>query len=113
MEGPVPRNELSAILLMTDHYNDPDHCKEISRRVVDKIIFITDSTIALCWCQNTNKRLRSNVFSRMEPARRMIQWTLDTKEIPLFHIDGTSNITNILTKPIELEVCNVSVGSDC
>ena len=39
---------------------------------VDVIVYITDSTIALCWCHNTNKRLWSFVLSRVESAKRMI-----------------------------------------
>ena len=42
----------------------------------------------------------------------MIQWTLDAELIPLLHIDGNSNLADLLTKPMELEVENVSVGSD-
>ena len=74
--------------------------------------YITDSTIALCWCDNTNKSLRSYVLSRVESARRMIQWTLDSEDIPLYHIEGTSNLAYLLTKPMELDVSNVNIGSD-
>ena len=39
------------------------------------------------------KRLGSFVLSRVESASRMIQWTLDSDEILLYHIEGTSNLT--------------------
>ena len=75
MKGTVPRNELSANLLMTEL---PYIVKKSQGEQVDEIIYTTDSTIALCWCHNTNKRLRSYVLSRVESARRMIQWAVDT-----------------------------------
>ena len=79
------------------------------REEVDEIIYITDR---LCWCHNTNKRLRTYVLSRVNSARRMIQWTLNTEDISLFHIDGKSNLADLLSKLMELEVRSVSIGSD-
>ena len=96
MKGTVPRNELSAILLMTEL---AFIVKKSLGEQVDKIIYVTDSMIASHWRQNTNKRLRSYVLSRVNLARRMIQWTLDCELIPLFHIDGNSNLADLLTKP--------------
>ena len=54
MKGTVPRNELSATLLMTELAYI---VKKSLREQVDEIIYITESPIVLCWCHNTNKRL--------------------------------------------------------
>ena len=53
LNGTIPRNELSAIMLMTELH---------------------------------------------ETIRRMINWTTETETIPLFHIDGLTNIADLLTK---------------
>ena len=52
IKGTVPRNELSAILLMTELAYI---VKKSLGEKVDDIIYITDSTIALCWSYNINK----------------------------------------------------------
>jgi hypothetical protein len=96
MSATVPRNELSAILLMTEMAYIVSKALE---GMITQILYITDSTIALSWCHNINKRLRLYVHSRVESIRRMIEWTLDsTEELPLFHIDGRLNIADLLTK---------------
>ena len=69
MKGTIPRNELSAILLMTEIAFFTK--KSLGDKVGD-IIFVTDSTIALCWVHNENKRLRIFVLNRVETIRRMI-----------------------------------------
>ena len=63
MKGTIPRNELSAIMLMTEVAFIAK--KSLGDRVGD-IIFVTDSTIALCWVHNENKRLRIFVLNRVE-----------------------------------------------
>ena len=70
LNGTIPRNELSAIMLMTEVAFIAK--KSLGSRV-DDIIFVTDSTIALCWVHNENKRLRIFVLNRVETIRRMIK----------------------------------------
>ena len=86
LNGIIPRNELSAIMLMTEvafiAY------KSLGNRV-DDIIFVTDSTIVLCWVHNENKSMRTFILNRVETIRRIINWTTETETIPLFHIDGS------------------------
>ena len=94
MKGTVPRNELSAIMLMTEVAFITK--KTLGDRVED-IIFVTDSTIALCWIHNENKKLRIYVLNRVETIRRMINWTTDQEEILLFHVTGTQNVADLLT----------------
>ena len=79
---------------------------------VEIVIYVTDSTIALCWVHNVNKRLRIFVLNRVETIRRMIEWTNGDQDIPLFHIDGTLNLADLLTKEHDLGVQDVSTGSD-
>ena len=96
MSATVPRNELSAILLTTELAFIVTRALQ---GLVKDFVYVTDSTIALAWCHNMNKRLRLYVHSRVESVRRMIEWT--TKEndtLPLYHIDTALNIADLLTK---------------
>ena len=109
MKGTIPRNELSAIMLMTEVAFIVK--KALGDRVED-VIYITDSTIALCWVHNIHKRLRIFVLNRVETIRRMIEWTTEDQDIPLFHIDGTQNLADLLTKEHLLGVADVSTNSE-
>jgi hypothetical protein len=81
--------------------------------MVTQIIYVTDSTIALSWCHNINKRLRLYVHSRVESIRRMIEWTLDSnEELPLFHIDGRLNIADLLTKEHDISTQTLDQNSE-
>jgi len=104
----IPRNELSAILMMSELAYIVR--KSLGDRV-DQMIYATDSTIALSWCHNTNKKLRSFTFNRVETIRRMISWTTESDDIPLYHIDGLLNVADLLTKKHQLTPQDVSAGS--
>ena len=108
MKYTIPRNELSAILLATEL---GFLVKKALGDKIHEILYVTDSTIALSWCHNTSKKLRAFIFARVESIRRMIQWTTEQDSIPLFHIEGTSNIADLLTKKHDLKVKQVSIGS--
>jgi hypothetical protein len=62
MKGTVPRNELSAIMLMSE-------LAYIAKRAlgekVKDIIYLTDSTIALCWIHNTQIKVRAYISTRI------------------------------------------------
>ena len=109
LSATIPRNELSAIMLMTELGYI---VKKALGNKVDEIIYITDSTIALSWCHNINKNLRAFVISRVETSRCMIQWTLDSDEIPLYHFEGTLILSDMLTRPATISVDKVSIGSE-
>ena len=79
---------------------------------IGEIIYITDSTIALCWVHNIAKRLRVYVLNRVETIRRMMEWTTGEEEVPLYHIDGPSNVADLLTKEHILSIRDVSTGSE-
>ncbi len=65
---------------------------------VGEIIYITDSTIALSWCSNSNIKLRLFVYNRVMTILRMIEWTTGDKNIPLYHIESEMNLADLLTK---------------
>lgn len=92
----IPRNELSAILLMAEL---AFITKKSLGSAVSEVLYFTDSTIALSWCHNVNKKLRMFVHNRVSTIRRFIEWTVGECEVlPLYHIDGTINIADLLTK---------------
>ena len=68
MKGTIPRNELSAIMLMTEV---AFIVKKAFGDSIGEIIYITDSTIALCWVHNIAKRVRVYVLNRVETIRMM------------------------------------------
>ena len=108
MKYTVPRNELSAILLATEL---AFLVKKALGERVGEILYVTDSTIALSWCHNTVRKLRAFIFARVESIRRMIQWTTEKDEIPLYHVDGTKNLADLLTKRHDIKIDQVSIGS--
>ena len=109
MKDTIPRNELSAILVLAELMYV---VKKALGDDAGELIYTTDSTIALSWCHNTAKKLRAFVFTRVESIRRLIQWTTNTDEIPLYHIEGAQNLADLLTKEHEIKVENVSKGSE-
>ena len=108
LKATVPRNELTAVMLMAE-------LAFIVKRAlgdkVEEIVYLTDSTIALSWCQNTSLKLRMFVYNRVESIRRLIQWTTDSEEVPLFHIQGMRNMADMVTKPQPISFETVDGGS--
>ena len=104
----IPRNELSAILLMTELAFIVK--KSLGERV-QEVVYVTDSTIALSWCHNVNKKLRMFTFSRVETIRQMISWTTNQEDLPLYHVDSELNVADLLTKKHDIPSADVSAGS--
>jgi len=109
MKETIPRNELSAILL----------CAELAFMVkaalgseIGEVIYVTDSTIALSWCSNQSIKLRLFVYNRVMTILRLFEWTTGSKENPLWHIDSSMNLADLLTKKHEIGVETVSQGSE-
>ena len=93
----VPRNELEAIRITAGLAYDVKHA--LGELVTD-VIFVTDSSVALSWCHNTNKRLRLYCLNRVAEIRRLIFSVCGKTDcLPLFHIDGKLNLADFLTKP--------------
>lgn len=116
MRGTVPRNELNALMLLTELVFIAK--KAIGSRV-EEVLYLTDSTVALAWCQSSSgRRLRLYVNNRVETIKRMVEWTLNTDEItdpgslPLFHVAGIDNLADLLTKPHDISTEKVTIGSD-
>ena len=111
MKGTVPRNELSAIMLMSE-------LAFIAKRAlgdrVKEVIYISDSMIALSWCSSLEKKFRLFVQNRVATVLRMVSWILslaDGESLPMYHIDGESNIADLLTKEHPIGAQDVSLGS--
>lgn len=110
MDMSIPRNELSAILLMTEL---GFLVKKALGTMVSEVLYFTDSTIAMSWCHNVNKKLRMFVFNRVATVRRFIDWTTgESTDIPLFHIPGPENIADLLTKEHNLSPTMLSMESE-
>ena len=109
MSATVPRNELSAIMLMTE-------LAFVAKRAlgdrVEEILYVTDSTIAISWCLNTSLKLRLYVYNRVETIRRMIDWTTNSDSLPLYWIESEQNIADIITKPRDTTTFEVAVPSE-
>ena len=71
MDMSIPRNELSAVLIMSELAFLV--CKSLGS-LISEVHFFTDSTIAMCWCHNMNKKLRMFTFNRVTTIRRYIEW---------------------------------------
>ena len=110
MSATVPRNELSAILLTTEL---AFIVTRALNGLVKNFVYVTDSTIALAWCHNVNKRLRLYVHSRVESVRRMIEWTIGhDNAVPLYHIESGLNIADLLTKEHDISPAMLGPESD-
>ena len=109
MDGTVPRNELSALLLMTELAYT---VKKSLGSIVQDILYVTDSTIAMCWCFNSKKKLRLYALNRVTLIRQMIEWTTGKEDtLPLYHIDGNLNPADMLTKPHMITPSDVGIDS--
>jgi hypothetical protein len=110
MRHTVPRNELEAIVLAADIALVVQ--QSLGDRVSD-VLFYTDSRVAQCWILNTRKRLRMFVHNRVQAARHGIRRVVDSEEIiPLFHIEGTENLADMITKPRKLSLADLSSTSE-
>ena len=106
----IPRNELSAILLMAEL---AFLVKKALGDIVSEALFFTDSTIALSWCHNVNKKLRMFVLNRVLSIRRHIEWiTGESSDLPLYHIPGPENIADLLTKEHPITPRDLGLGSE-
>ena len=108
LHSTIPRNELDAILIMAELAYI---VKKAIGEEISKILYFTDSFIALAMCLNTKIKLRSYTFIRVEATRPLIQITTGQEQIPLFHIQGEDNLADLITKHHKLELSAVSVGS--
>lgn len=96
MTQKIPRNELEAIKLMAETVQS---VKSALGEQVTETLYFTDSTIAMCWCHNISKKLRIYTLYRVADIRRNILGSAyHDQDLPLYHIDGKSNVADFLTK---------------
>jgi len=70
---------------------------------VRDVFYYTDSSIALCWVLNDRKKLRMWCHNRVREITNAIRWvTGGVAAYPLYHIDGPSNLADLVTKPREI-----------
>ena len=79
---------------------------------VGETIYIKDSTIALSLCSSESIKLRLFVYNRVMTILRLLEWTAGSKDKVLYHIDGSLNLADLLTKEHEIGVKTVSRGSE-
>ena len=111
MSNSVPRNELEAIRLMAD---SAINVKRALVNRISEIIYVTDSTIAMCWCHNTTKRLRMFMLSRVSEIRRNIlgkTFSADQDTLELYHIDGQVNPADLVTKQHDIQPSDIGEHS--
>ena len=111
MNETIPRNELSALLLLTE-------LMFVAKRAigarVQELLYLTDSAVALAWCQSAGKRLRLFVNYRVEAIHRLVNWTIELpseQRLPLYHVAGIDNIADMLTKVHPIGPDHVTIGS--
>ena len=111
LDQKVPRNELEAVRIMAE---TAITVKEALKDMVTDVIYVTDSTIALCWCNNLQKKLKIYTLFRVAEIRRNILGEVFPPEgvkLPLYHIDGTLNPADLVTKRHEITPKNIGPGS--
>ena len=52
------------------------------------------------------------MFSHVENIHRMIEWTTGRDYLPIYHVDGELNLSDLLTKKHDLTVKDLSTGSN-
>ena len=96
VHGTIPRNELEGAVLGAE----ASLTVQQAIGTVESAHYFTESRIVVCWALNTAKRLRIWAFNRVQALHNMIRRVVDTQEIlPLYHISGTDNPLDLLTKP--------------
>jgi hypothetical protein len=99
MKNTIPRNELEAILLAAEAFLV---VQKALKGKVSEVFYFSDSTIAISWVLNTSKRLRMWTFNRVKEITTVLRWVMGNEAVrPLFHIAGTMNLADMVTRPIE------------
>lgn len=91
--GTIPRNELMSCVLVAETAFTV--CKVLKDRV-KRIIFVTDSAIALCWISNDSLKLKQFVHARVKHIHRLVG------KQNFFLIAGVDNPADLLTRGLAL-----------
>lgn len=109
MQESVPRNELNAIRIGANLVFD---IKNALGDQVGDVYFFTDSCIAMSWVHNTKKKLRLYCLNRVTEIRNLIQSVIESSDdIPLYHVEGKSNLADLLTKVNNLKPDDIGEDS--
>ena len=111
MNQKVPRNELEAIRIMAE---TASAVKEALGEKVAETVYVTDSTIALCWCNNLQKKLKVYTLFRVAEIRRNILGKVlaaEDHKMPLYHIEGNLNPADLVTKRHDITPDRIGPGS--
>ena len=96
VHGTIPRNELEGAVLGAE----ASLTVQQAIGTVESAHYFTDSRIVVCWALNTAKRLRMWAFNHVQALHNMIRRVVHTQEVlPLYHVSGTDNPADLLTKP--------------
>ena len=87
--GTIPRNELVSCLLMAETAFTV--CKVLGDRV-KRIMFLTDSVIAICWISNDSLKLKQFCYARVKQIIRLVG------KHDFYHIAGENNPADLLTR---------------
>ena len=110
MAGAIPRNELEALRIGANLTYD---VKTALGDIVEEVLFFTDSSIAMSWCHNTNKKLRLFCLNRVAEIRQLINSiTGNPDNLPLYHVDGKLNLADMLTKVADTKPSDLHSASD-
>ena len=85
----IPRNELEGCLIAAQTTFTVQ--KALEDRVKN-VIFVTDSTISLCWISNEDCKLKQFVNSRVKEIHRLVG------KDDFYHVSGDKNPADILTR---------------
>jgi len=109
VKGSIPRNELEGVVLAAE---TSLQVARVVRPQPEPARFYTDSRVVLCWVLNKSKRLRMWVFNRVQAVYNMIKHSACSQtHIPLYHIEGSENVADLLTKPAQVKVSQLENGS--
>jgi hypothetical protein len=105
----VPRNELEGVVLAGE---TALVAQQALGDMHQETRVFTDSRIVVCWVLNKSRRLRMWAFNRVQAIHNMLRKS-DAGEdtIPLFHISGTDNLADLLTKLRTVSVSDVDSSS--
>ena len=109
LKGTIPRNELSALLLGAEL---TFIVSKALGNIELEVVYATDSTIALSWVHNTEKRLKLYTYTRVTSIRRLVEWTIGPcDDLPIVHISSERNLADMLTKHHNTTIVDVNLQS--
>lgn len=85
----IPRNELEGIALSAQ---TAFTLSKVLGSRISRILFVSDSTISICWICNPNNKLKQFVYARVRLIHRLFGADC------FYHVSGTNNPSDLLTR---------------